>query len=162
MLISTVQRGTPAAKAGMQENDVILQVDGPARELLRDLRNTTSLSASGTTRSCWSCATAASASSPSPWASFARELDGRGRPEGRGRGRRRHRGRHRPRPEGPCASGCGWPRGRGRRGLPRWPRPATPATAGCASDLSSRWRANHRHAGRPPPPGEGGRGPARR
>jgi serine protease Do len=47
VLISTVNEGTPAAKAGMQENDVILQVDGQPVNSVSDLRNTISLSGVG-------------------------------------------------------------------------------------------------------------------
>jgi serine protease Do len=47
VLISTVNEGTPADKAGLQENDVILQVDGQAVNSISDLRNTISLSGVG-------------------------------------------------------------------------------------------------------------------
>jgi serine protease Do len=47
VLISTVNEGTPAAKAGMQENDIILKVDGQAVNSVSDLRNTISLSGVG-------------------------------------------------------------------------------------------------------------------
>ncbi len=47
VLVSTVNEGTPAAKAGLQENDVILLVDGQAVNSISDLRNTISLSGVG-------------------------------------------------------------------------------------------------------------------
>ena len=47
VLISTVNEGTPAAKAGLQENDIILEVDGQDVNSVSDLRNTISLSGVG-------------------------------------------------------------------------------------------------------------------
>ncbi len=47
VLISTVNAGTPAAKAGLQENDIILLVDGRTVNSVSDLRNTISLSGVG-------------------------------------------------------------------------------------------------------------------